>query len=153
MTKISIVVIDPREHFPDRQPFFRIICQGCGHDDLLERHFKGRPLHGPILTDAYLRAERMTFDHLSGDGQGGARCPVEKLMSDGLWNDCDEDSEEEPFICDSEITLHAQIGAVCPACGHTNIVHPSPRFNPRLTCCALCKLQAMICKIQADLDV
>lgn len=33
------------------------------------------------------------------------------------------------------------IGAACPDCGHTNLVH-SGKHNPALNACALCELQA-----------
>ena len=41
----------------------------------------------------------------------------------------------------SAIATHS-VGAACPGCGHTNLVHPHPYSNPALGACAICLLLA-----------
>lgn len=142
MTKISITVYDPRKDSPDEQPSFHITCQGCGHDDILTKLISRNPLYGPLMADAYMRAEMMFFDHLSGDGRGGGRCPIEAVVSHGIWDDRTEYADEEPDLCTTQALGSDRIGAACPDCGHTNIVHPNPQGNPSLTHCLFCSLEA-----------
>lgn len=193
MTRIRISIVKPRGGVRSNRPFFYIVCQDCGHDDLLTKDSSGeQPL---LLSDAYGRAERMYRDHLSGDGEGGRRCPVAALVSAGVWRDesdevCDrcggdhlgdlcperpecaaarraESVQERPVckICGGldcpkcEIDQRAKprraakdvctrmtspldvIGADCPRCRHTNLVHPG-LHNLSLTQCAVCALEA-----------
>lgn len=35
------------------------------------------------------------------------------------------------------------IGAACPDCGHTNLLHPGPS-NPALSACIVCELAALV---------
>lgn len=41
--------------------------------------------------------------------------------------------------CTWSAGLKETIGAACPKCGHTNLVHPSPG-NPTLTSCVICEV-------------
>ena len=49
---------------------------------------------------------------------------------------------EQPTICTRSTGGSDRIGAACPDCGHTNLVHPQAYANPSLTACVICELLA-----------
>ena len=47
--------------------------------------------------------------------------------------------QQPPAVCRRRSSMSERVGAACPVCDHTNLVHPNPG-NPSLTGCVLCEL-------------
>lgn len=68
----------------------------------------------------------------------GQPTQIEALWAEHIASNAPLKKDGTGEVCTRHSLSNEQIGAACPVCGHTNLVHPQAFANPALTACAIC---------------